>query len=648
MTPGLENGSRIARGVGSTLVAAAVVVVASSSVTAEHPEAGTAGDTTEVPGSVDETVRGEIGRRMDELARRAAVFGFSGQVLVESDGEVVLHRAYGHADPGSGRRMRLDTPIGVASVSKQFAAAAVLALVEDGHLSLRDSLPLFFDGVPEAKTSVTLHHLLTHTSGVQSAYTEDFEPDTREELLTGILDTASGFEPGTRWSYSAAGYNLVAAIVEEVTGRSYGDALRDLLFAPAGLERTGLLGGGPWSAGAVARAHVGWIDRGSPDVWPRNWRNFGAGDVVTTVAELYRWDHALRSERVLSRESVDRMRAVQHETGGDAGYGYGFFVHRPEGGPVVVEHGGDAALGYNASYYRYPDEGHLVLITSNIRTPQGQSLRHALGIGLEQLLRGERAELPPEATLLERERLDHLAGTYRMNPTADGRSGDGRFHLVSDGAHLWLTASGQPALDLLEGSCARPSTDASGRTRVEAGEGESSGLRRANAKTRRLLEQLLVRADSAAYAEALTEDGAPHLPDYLWEWRRLVESRGPFQGFRLMGSRPFGRSAVSTVARLRFRDGTATMSYLWRDEATGRLAGTFVYQAAFRPPLGLAVGRRPRGGFVAHDPVGGTTVRFRVELQDGSPMLRFEAPDGCGSTEARRTGLAGWTPPFGG
>lgn len=588
-------------------------------------------------GAVPDAVRGRLGRRMDELARRATVFGFSGQVLVASEGRVLLHRAYGYADPGSGRRMTLRTPVGVASVSKQFAAAAVMALAARGLLRPRDSLSDHLDGVPEDKRNVTIHQLLTHSSGVRSAYSEDFEPATREELIRGILQTPLAFEPGTEWSYSTAGYNLVAAVVESVTGSPYGTALRELLFEPAGLQRTGLMSGGPWSDGEVARAHVGWIDRGSPDVWPRNWRNFGAGDVVTTAADLYRWDRALRSGAVLRPSSVERMTSVHRELGEEVGYGYGFFVHHPEGGPTVVEHGGDAELGYNASYYRYPDEGHLVLITSNVRTPQSRSLRHALGLGLEQLLRGRDAELPPDAAFLDRATVHRLAGSYVLDDAPDGRAARSSFHLVSDGRRLWLTATGQAAVDVLVGE---PSS--------ASGEAGARGNQRANDRTRRLLERLIQRADSSGYADALTTDGIRHLEDYLGEWHGLVEARGPFQDFRILGSRPFGPDGRSTVARLRFRQGDVAVSYLWTEAGAGRLAGTFVHQAAFRPPLGLAVGRGAGGGFVAHDPITGDTVRFDVERGGSATALRFHSGDGSVVATARRTGVAGWTPPFGG
>lgn len=583
-----------------------------SSRTATH-------DTGWTPPAGQETIppviRGAAGRRMHELAKRAAVFGFSGQVLVAADDRIVLHRAYGFADARDRRPMTTETGVGVASISKQFLGAAVLELAEAARLRLEDSLPAFFDDLPEAKRGITLAQLLAHTSGVRSRYAEDFEPATRDELIRGILETELAFKPGTRWRYSAAGYNLAAAIIERVTGERYRDYVHRTLLEPAGMRHTGLADD-DWEPDEVARSYLGWEDRGSPAEWPPNWRNFGAGDLVSTAADLYRWERALRSGAVLSAASLDRYFRPLAVIDEDVDYGFGLFFHTDEEGRRVIEHGGDAALGFNGSFYRYPDEDFLILITCNARTPVGNWLRHALGEGLEAIVRGGEAESAPAAELPSEEALRTLTGTYRLE---DGS----RLHALTDGSHLWLAAAGQEAVNRLGGY----------------DDETVAALERGNRKTARLFAGLL-RADSSVYREALTEEGAPYFDDYWNEWRGLVEARGPLHAYDLLGSSP-GRGSVTSRVRLQFRTGALTMTLFWGDQASGRLRGTFIEGVPFRPPVALAVGRVAGDEFVAHELLSGRTLAVELE-----PSGALRISDEEGSVRAEPMGLAGWTPPF--
>lgn len=639
-----------------------------------RPPAGAAAPSDSLP----EIVTGETGRRMDELVRRTVPFGFAGQVLVEVDGRVVLHRAYGYADPARRRPMTTRTALGVASVSKQFAAAAVLRLAEAGSLSLGDSLStLFSSDLPAEKRGITIRQLLTHTSGVRSAHSEDFEPASRAALLRGILETPLAFEPGTDWRYSAAGYNLLAAIVERAAGAPYARSLRELLFDPARMERTGLMSETRWTEEGQARARVGWNDRGSPVEWPRNWRNFGAGDVVSTAADMWRWERALRAGRIFPPEILDRYLSPLFTREGLPTYGFGLFFHDPPDGPSVIEHGGDAALGYNASFYRYPEEDVLIIITCAARTPEGDYLRHALGEGLEEIARGREAELPPPASLPSAVERERLVGTYVVDgpggsesvvagdrdgtgtnragaggggagggPTED--PGEARLHVLTDGVHLWLAADGQAATDLLEG----------------LGEEGRAARALANRRTRALLNGLR-SGDSTAYRRALGEGGMPHLPDYWSEWQRLRESRGPLHRFRVAGSRPGRGDDVLTLARLEFRGGVGQMSYFWSEGAGGRLFGTFVHPDPYRPPSSLALAHESDGGLVAHALMDDRTLRVEVsevagseppgsgDREEDSPggsrrvsALRLFPIGGGEPVRAVRVGPGGWVPPF--
>lgn len=576
-----------------------------------------------------QVIEGELGRRMDRVVSAAATRGYSGQVLVAVGGDPVLHRAYGFADPAGRRAMELDTPVGIASISKQFAAAAILEMDVRGRLSLADTLPLFFEDVPEDKRSITLRALVSHRSGLRSRYQEDFEPGSVEALVQGILETPLAFSPGERWQYSAAGYNLLARVLEQVTGQAYEDAVRELILEPAGMRSTGFLSRLPDTRSAVAPAYLGWDDRGSPARWPRNWRNFGAGDMVSTAGDLFLWERALREGTVLSRAARERFFAPLEPAGENTFYGFGLFFHERPPDPSLIEHGGDAALGFNGSFYRYVDEDFLVLITATARTPEGEFLRHALGEDLETLARGGEVELPAATRLPTPAEIDRLSGSYRTTAGA-------RFHVLTDGAHLWL-AAGDPAASAFLGA---------------HGPDESADLALAVEKAEALLSGLMAE-DSTAYRIALTDDGAEHLPDYLGEWRGLVESRGPFFGFSVLGAQPIGGD-ILTRSRLRFAEGRVTMTHFWRDRGHGRLGGTFVGGSDFWPTTALALAPLAEGGsrdgaavFAGRDPVRGTdVVEVRVRSGPEGQSLTLVLRTKEAETEATKVAAAGWVPPL--
>jgi CubicO group peptidase (beta-lactamase class C family) len=557
----------------------------------------------------------DLAERLDRLVRATVPFGFAGQVVVEVDGRVVLDDAYGYADAAARRPMTRETRIGVASISKQFAAAAVMALAEQGRLSVTDSLGRFFPEAPPDKRGITLEQLLTHTSGIRTTLREDFAAQSLDELIDALMATPLRFDPGSRWAYSTEGYNLVAAIVQKVSGRPYGDFLRERLFEPAGLTRTALLDRA--RSGDVAEAYLAWDDRGSPRVWPHNWRNFGAGDVVTTAEDLHRWDVALREGSVLSSASVERMMTAHAEIEDGVGYGYGFFVHHAEGEPRMIEHGGDAELGYNASYFRYVDEGFVVIVICNRRSPNGVSLRHALGLPIERLLRGEDVESPPSASLLDVDEARRLAGSYEL-------PGGARLDVIFDGVRPWIAADGQAAVELLTG------TDSLAPNRALA-----------NRRTAELIAGLHAGEVTPAYAVALDSAGAPYLDDYVGEWHELVRSKGPLQAYKIVGSVSGSSSAVAR-ARLRFRDGVSTMTFFWSGKGRGRLAGTYVEASPFRPPVALPLGREPDDSLVGWDPVDERVVHLESSTGDG---LVLHADDGSVHV-ARPLGPTGWTPPY--
>ena len=521
---------------------------------------------------------GAIGRRMDEYLRRAAALGFSGQVVIARHGEVLLNQAYGFADRANRVALTPTTRVGVASMSKQFAAAAMLQLEAEGRLSLRDTLGSFFAGVPADKSGITLQQLLTHTAGIRGGTTEDFDMPTLDASMQRLFALPLTSAPGSRWRYSSDAYGIIAAIVQRVSGKPYGEYMRAKLFAPAGMLHTGLWPEASATRDSIARAYTGWRDRGSPREWPMDWRVFGSGDLMTTAIDLYRWDRALRGGRVLDAATLAKYMSAQVALNGDPAdsYGYGLFVTQTKTRGKVVEHGGDTELGYNGGFFRYIDGDAVMIITSNSSDFNQHSMRWYVQDDLEAMLFGsDTTKLPPPVRAVTPSALVTLAGDYDV--------AGGVLHLIADGAYLWAGVEGDSLVSLLRPM--RPSDD-------------PATFARASERTAALLGRLDA-LDSSAYDPALGDSASSLRKEYADEWSSLVATFGPLHGYRILGSVRDG-GAVVVYARLELRDGDETMAFRWSKLGAGRLSGTRPRPPS-RFPLVLPVARSASGDLVVHD-----------------------------------------------
>ncbi len=394
------------------------------------------------------TIESELGRALDQRMQATAAFGFSGQVLAAKNGKVVLDAAYGWANRSDQSPMRSDTPIGIASMTKQFSAAAIMKLKEAGKLTLEEPIGRFLPQAPADKAALTLDQLLSHTSGLAPGdLSGDFELDKKGVLASVYRSTLL---PAGEWRYSNAGYNLVAAVIESASGRSYEDYLTDEIFRPAGMLRTGFPKHRSLAPGEASHAYRAWIDQGSPATWPRaNYRPWGGGTAFSTAQDIFRWQRMLEGGRILSPGSVALLiasHAKPNQRNPKLGYAYGAFVEETENG-FFIERSGDWERGYNAAWHRWPQEDMTLIIVSNSVSPAGLSMRQYVQLSLEELMRGKvpSPQQSPRGTLTLAERRS-LAGDY---PTADGS-----VRLRDDGAYLWATAVGQSAVELLSaGRC---------------------------------------------------------------------------------------------------------------------------------------------------------------------------------------------------
>lgn len=305
----------------------------------------------------------------DDYLRRWEAFGFSGAVLIERDGAVLLQQGYGLANRAAGHVVTTETLFDLGSLSKQFTAAAILELVERGRLRLEDSLGSLL-AAPDAKASITVHQLLTHTSGIGDPFRED-EILSRDEVVTRAFATELDSPPGAEYAYSNVGYTLLAAIVEVASGESFESFLRRQLLTPAGMAATGFVWEAKdrWPDDQVALGYGGFQDPcGGEDPRQRttSWVARGNGGVLSTLADLYRWELALRGERILSAASRELLfRPHVRAEAEFLSYGYGWRVQETDRGTRVVWHSGlDGA--FSTVYRRYLEERTTLIFLSNL------------------------------------------------------------------------------------------------------------------------------------------------------------------------------------------------------------------------------------------------------------------------------------------
>ncbi len=293
-------------------------------------------------------------------------------VLVLRDGKPLVRRGYGLADVEAGTPVTPATNFRLASVSKQFTAAAIVLLAQDGKLSLDDPVRKWLPSLPASADPITLRHLVTHSSGLID-YEDLMAPDATEQVHDiDVLHMLEGedrlyFEPGTSYRYSNGAYALLALIVGEASGQDFATFLRERIFKPLGMDGTVAFEQGISSVSNRAYGHSlvdgNWVrtDQSSTSAV------LGDGGIYSSIGDLAKWDAALYDDRLLS----DAMRAdafsvqnpIHDETDVD-GYGYGWRIHGE-----TMWHSGET-MGFRNVIVRWPQKHFTVIVLTNRNDPE--------------------------------------------------------------------------------------------------------------------------------------------------------------------------------------------------------------------------------------------------------------------------------------
>ncbi|HUV30535.1 MAG TPA: serine hydrolase domain-containing protein [Acidobacteriota bacterium] len=380
-------------------------------------------------------VSGELGGRLDEYLTRITPFGFSGAVLVAKDGEIILNKGYGLAIRSESAPNTAATVFSTGSITKQFTAAAVVKLEMQGKLKTEDFIGKYFESVPEDKTGITLHHLLTHTAGLVVSTGRDYEQAGRDEVVRRALSGPVGFRPGERFEYTNTGYSLLAAIVEIVSGQPYEQFLSEQFFTPAGMTHTGYRLP-KWEDNVVAHWYVGETDNGTPLEKPYPyWNLLGNGGILSTTGDMYRWHLALLSDKILSKQAREKLFTPSRNE-----YAYGWDVLDSPFG-TLIQHNGGSMLGNSAEVRRYIDSNVVTILFCN-QAFQGRALLNPVRDRIERLAFGGSVTLPPAINGDGSVDLQDYAGTYEL-PSG------GRLTGRVETGWLTITPQGQDALDVM-------------------------------------------------------------------------------------------------------------------------------------------------------------------------------------------------------
>jgi CubicO group peptidase (beta-lactamase class C family) len=336
--------------------------------------------------------------------------------IVVKDGRVLLRKASGMADIELGVPLAPDMVFRLGSITKQFTAAAVMLLVEDGKLALADRIEKHLPGYPTHGHTITIEHLLTHTSGIQS-YTEmpgwmaaRIQSDLPlQELIDGFKNEKMQFAPGERYRYNNSGYVLLGAIIEKASGKSYEAFLRERIFAPLGMKNSHF-GSNDTIIPKRVSGYTGREELKNARYLSMT-QPHAAGSLVSSVDDLLIWDAALHDERLLTRASLERMwTAYTLANGKSSGYGYGWAISKLRG-RRSIEHGG-GIFGFSTFALRLPEERVYVAVLSNSDSPSvSPSL---LAKKLAALAVGRPFPEPVAITLAPR-LLERYAGVYQVD-----------------------------------------------------------------------------------------------------------------------------------------------------------------------------------------------------------------------------------------
>ncbi len=305
---------------------------------------------------LSQIIHTELSNPIDSLIENEKKLDFCGSVLVAKGDRIIHQKDYG-LEPGN------SYSYWIGSLSKQFCATAILRLQEMNLLSVSEPVSNYIEEIPLAKTDITFHQLLTHTSGLGDNYSADGITN-RNEAIKKILSMEREY-PG-EYSYSSDGYQLLALLVEIISGKSYEEFLQSEFFEPLAMTQTGFSGDQKrWNALTTP-----WTKKRkkSPQEWSLNYGYKGATGVITSTVDLMKWKSALFQGQVLNKETMALLFKSHVQKSGDLYYGYGWNIINTKRGKEILHSGSDDFIHHNSSMRIFEEANITIIVLDN----QGQ------------------------------------------------------------------------------------------------------------------------------------------------------------------------------------------------------------------------------------------------------------------------------------
>ena len=349
------------------------------------------------------------------FSEKISAAGPGAAVLVVKEGKVILRKGYGMANLELGVPMKPDMVFRIGSITKQFTAAGILMLIEEGRISLDDEITKFIPDYPTRGNKITIHHLLNHTSGIKS-YDDletfhsniktDFQPyDFMEIFKNEPMD----FKPGEQFKYSNSGYFLLGIVIEKVSGKTYEEFIKKRIFEPLGMKNSYYDSHSriiPNRAAGYQPTKNGFINA---DYFSMTW-GYAGGALLSTIDDLWIWTRALYSGKVVSQKYFQLMTTPTKYAGGKIqNYGYGFWLNPLFGEKAVYHNGG--IFGFLTYVLYLPQKDIFVTVLTNALIVVDAPF---MGQWTGALLCGKDVK-EKKAITLDTKILDEIVGVYEIS-----------------------------------------------------------------------------------------------------------------------------------------------------------------------------------------------------------------------------------------
>jgi CubicO group peptidase (beta-lactamase class C family) len=377
--------------------------------------------------------------RLDTLLQAySQLYKFNGTMLVAKNGTILLDKGYGYRNAREKVVHDKNSVFQIGSVTKQFTDAVILKLQEQGKLSVQDKLSKYFPNFPKAD-SITIENLMSHTSGIYS-YTSNrkfmdtgvSKPATREQMISLFINKPFDFSPGAGWKYSNSGYMLLGYIIEDVSKKSYYQAVRDHIFTPLHMTHSGF----DFTHLQVKEKSIGYFALNAKDTLASPIVDstvcFAAGAIYSTTGDLYRWHQALEQNKILTKAQQEKAYTPIKNK-----YGYGWEVDSLEGKRKVSHSGG--IHGFSSNFSRVPADDVCIILLTNSSPVLNEITKSIYAILYDKPYEIPR---PRVAIQLPDEKLQQYVGEYTINEHL-------QLTIVLKNGELQATPTGQPTAILL-------------------------------------------------------------------------------------------------------------------------------------------------------------------------------------------------------